>query len=1182
VATETPPASLVDEGARRRFETAWKEGRPEPVEHFLPAAERPTYLATLEELIHIELEFAWKAWRRPGAGPAPDRPPRLEDYLARFPRLNQPAIALRLLEQEYRVRQRYGDRPSSGEYRARFPQLIVTDQDLEGSLPRAGAEPEGLPQIPGYELLGLLGRGGMGVVYKARQVRLKRLVALKMILAGPHAEPEQTARFRAEAEAVAQLQHPHIVQIYEVGEHGGLPYFSLEFVDGGSLDKHLAGAPRPPRPAAQLVETLARAMHCAHERGIVHRDLKPANILLRRKSETRNPKSETNPKSEIPRTETPSAPRLGFENSDLEFASDFEFRISDFEPKITDFGLAKRLEGDAGQTRTGAIMGTPSYMAPEQAQGKTKQVGPTADVYALGVILYEMLTGRPPFRGETAWDTVQQVLTEEPVSLTRLQPRVPRDLETICLKCLAKEPGKRYPSAQALADDLRRFLASESIHARPTPAWERGVKWARRRPALAALLGVSGTAALTVLVVVLVANARLQAERDDARAARQEAEVHFRAARDAVDQMLTRLGDERLAHVPQMELLRRDLLGDALRFYQQFLEHKSTDPAVRLETGRAHRRMADIHKLLDQHAGAEQHYRHSLAALDRLADEYPGVADHRAELASSHNNLGLLLESLGRLPEAEQAYRQGLDLLRPLADEFPTEPQYQEKAAGSSNNLGNVLADTGRHRESEQAYRRAVEVYTRLAADFPTVPAYQRKLATSQHNLGQQLVATNRLPEAEAVYRQALAVMERLVADGPHDTGFRQGLARCHTSLGLLLGDTARPGEAEKALRQALDTQARLAADYPHVPAYRQYHAGALTNLGHLLQRTGRPGEAEEALGRARELQAKLVADFPRVPAYRLELAASHQNLGLLWQAVGRHEEAEKAFVEARQRLEQLAAEQPAVPSYRFELSKCHAALGDFLAARGRLPEGANAFRQAVGLLEQLAADFPGVPSYRQRLALNGDRLASLLRQSGRLPEAAAVYRQTLQARERLAADFPGEPRHQTALADTLNDLAHCLVRDAGELREARQLLERALRHLHACLERNPDQAEARRSLRNCTWYLALTLVRLEEHEAAARAAAELPRIFPQSWQEYHHAGWFLATCGILAAKDGRLSESERSTRAGTYADQAVELLRQAVQRGYADAEDLKKNPAYAALRRRDDFRRLQAELAGR
>ncbi|RLS30011.1 MAG: serine/threonine protein kinase, partial [Planctomycetota bacterium] len=299
-----------------------------------------------------------------------------------------------------------------------------------------------IPYVSGYDILGELGRGGMGVVYKARQRKLNRLVALKMVLAGGHAGPEQLARFQIEAQAVAALQHPNIVQIYEVGESDSLPHFSLEYVDGAPLDKALAGKPQVPKDAARLLETLSHAMHFAHQHGIVHRDLKPANILV----------------------------------------------SSEGVPKITDFGLAKQLEGDSSQTKEGALMGTPSYMAPEQARGEFKDLGPAADVYSLGAMLYEMLVGRPPFLGATPFETIFQVIKEEPVPPSRLIPKLPQDIETICLKCLQKEPSKRYATAELLAEDCRRFVSGEPILSRPISPVERLWRWCRRNPRVAGLI----------------------------------------------------------------------------------------------------------------------------------------------------------------------------------------------------------------------------------------------------------------------------------------------------------------------------------------------------------------------------------------------------------------------------------------------------------------------------------------------------------------------------------------------------------------------------------------------------------------------------------------------------------------------------------------------------------------------
>ena len=421
----------------------------------------------------------------------------------------------------------------------------VTVAEVQHTLlaPRSGesrAEPERkvarerpLPIIDGYEVLGELGRGGVGVVYRARQVLLNRPCALKMILAGAHADTNAVLRFLAEAEAVARLQHPNVVQIYHVGEASGLPFFELEYLDRGSLDRQLNGTPWPARRAAEQIKAVARGVAEAHRIGIVHRDLKPGNVLI----------------------------------------------SADGTPKVADFGLAKSQSLDSGLTQTDSIMGSPGYMSPEQARGENRQVGPPADVYALGAILYELLTGRPPFRAATVMETLEQVKNAEAVPPSKLQPGLARDLETICLKCLQKEPSRRYATAGEMADDLQCWLEGVSISARPVPGWERAWQWARRRPtvaALSALILIISTVSFLLIAWLWTraeerASAAIIARVRADQLAKNEMEARFATQRErqnAVDSLYRALIREaralRLARKTGYRLQVRDLIKQAL------------------------------------------------------------------------------------------------------------------------------------------------------------------------------------------------------------------------------------------------------------------------------------------------------------------------------------------------------------------------------------------------------------------------------------------------------------------------------------------------------------------------------------------------------------------------------------------------------------------------------------------
>jgi tetratricopeptide (TPR) repeat protein/tRNA A-37 threonylcarbamoyl transferase component Bud32 len=790
-----------------------------------------------------------------------------------------------------------------------------------------------------YELLEEIARGGMGIVYKARQRSLRRVVALKMIRATPTVTATEVRRFQGEAEAVANLDHPHIVPIYEVGEFQGQHYFSMKLIEGGNLTEHMPRLAADPRAIAWLLATVARTVHYAHQRGLLHRDLKPANILIDAQGQ----------------------------------------------PHVTDFGLAKRLLGDAKLTQTGDIVGTPCYMAPEQASGPTRELSTAVDVYSLGAILYEMLTSRPPFKADTPLDTLRQVTDQEPVRPRALNPHVNRDLETICLKCLEKEPRQRYTSAEALADDLQRFLEDRPIRARRPTLIDRARKWTRRHKAVVVaavllwMLASVGLVASTVLV---------WRERQRAEAERQRAEANFQQARQAVDQMLTHVAESQLLDVSHTETLRRELLEHALQYYQAFLKEKGTDPEVRLDTVNAYRRLGDIQQQLGQSGEAEEAYRQAIAQAEKLVADHPNVPEYQTDLARNYHSLGTLLRTNGKLQEAEQAYRKAFAINEKLAADHPNVPEYRQRLARGQNDLGALLAATGRHKEAEHAYRQALTLQEKLATDFPAQPGYLADLALTYVHLGPLLQATGRPQEAEQAYRKALTLQEKLLADFPAKADYRRDLATTYAQLGSLLRDTGRLQEAERTYQQALTLQQKLVADFPKMIDYQADLGTTYLYLGRLQQAAGRIQEAEQYFRRALALQQKRAADFPKVPDYRKQLAVTYRDLGTLMALTGRLAEAEVSYRQALALLEKLVSDFPAVTDHLGELAATMNNLANLYRNQGKLAEAQQMLRGAINLLEAVLKSNPQHPTHRRSLRVSYEHLAEALMQTGDHAEA--------------------------------------------------------------------------------------------------------------------------------------------------------------------------------------------------
>ncbi len=875
------------------FERDWRAGDEPSIRAALRAfddvADAAERAQLLEHLVGVDLEFRWK--RRGFQG---EPGPKLEHYLADLPEIDStPWMRAALAAEEYRVRRRWGDSPGRDEYHVRFPAAAgelearlqrVEDelaQDEEylnagktlgsGEIPstfggEAVAAGAAMPVIDGFELIERIGRGGMGGVFKARQRRLNRFVAIKTLRPGLADDPEARRRFQIEAESAARLRHPNIVQVYDVGESGGQAYVVMELVTGLTLTAALGGSTFTSHSAARLAEVLARAIQAAHAEGIVHRDLKPSNVL-------------------IPRPDVDGGP-IRWETL-----------------KISDFGLAKRLEeaDAAAQTWTGAILGTPEYMAPEQTGGSGIRIGPAADIYAIGAVLYESLVGRPPFRGSSALETIELVRAHDLVSPSRLRANLPRDLVTICLQCLRLEPSRRYASALELAEDLRRFQAGEPITARPVATLERAWLTAKRHPLPAALAAAFVLACATLIVGGLAYNVRLRRAHTLAEARRTEAEANFRDAFESIRTMLRRVADEQLSNVPEMEEVRRKLLHDAKDLLAQLLKRRGErDPEVLREVALTDVALGKLYSALGDRTQAKEHYKSALAIQNSLrADATPDNPVHVDRVAT----LGLLADARGTT--------ETIALLEECLAFWETrdhnDPEVVAQLAGTALELAQSLDEIGRRREGDAMFAKSLDLYEENAKREPE--RFNYPLGIALYDRGLVLMRYDENREADTLLRRALGILEAgSLKKGDDAALFR--LSECLTTLATVNSGfaafAADPKEARRLREQAIDFSRRsvaireeLAKRHPRLPAERRGLAGAFNQYATHLADIGRFDAAADAYRRAVEIREALAGDPLGDADDPIPLAECLQNFALNETRLGRMREARAALERA-------------------------------------------------------------------------------------------------------------------------------------------------------------------------------------------------------------------------------------------------------------------------------------------
>lgn len=718
-----------------------------------------------------------------------------------------------------------------------------------------------------YDLLEPIAKGGMGIVYKARQRKLNRIVAIKMILAGQFADQSDIERFYSEAEAAAALSHPNIVAIHEIGEVGGQHFFSMDYIDGQSLADMVRENPLRPRRAAEFVKTIAETIQFAHDNGVIHRDLKPANILLDRRQR----------------------------------------------PLVTDFGLAKQVSSQSQRTMAGSIVGTPSYMSPEQAAGHTDQIGPLSDLYSLGAILYELLTGRPPFRAASPFETVRQVLDSEPVSPRVLNESVPRDLETICLKCLQKDRKTRYGSAQELADELDRYLRGEPIQARPISGPERFWRLCRRYPVTSSAIAAAVAFFIALPIVLAVAYFRISAALERESIARVESDRSFREAVDAVNDLFTTVSENTLLNQPGMQPLRQELLQKPLDYYQRFLTQRGSDPRVPDELGGAYYRVAQITELLKTPDEALPAYESAKQIQSRQVERNPGDAPRLEALGNTLNALGTVWVKKKEFDKADKEFEAAIDVRSRLANDHATQGDYQRALANTHMNVGMSQYKRGRLQPAREHFEQAQAIRRSALAANPTQPKLQRDLAKGYYNLGFIEQSDGDLAAAEAHFKSAVATLEALTTAKHTDLDnfdIEKLLAVCYRILGDLLPDE-RQADRRRYYEQALAHLVPLASQNPAVSEFQTEQGAVLLNLSDLELASGDSPAARTSLDRAREIYQTLVQHHPDDPWFQRDLAVTLRELAKLQHSTGDHAAGAASLQEAKRLLTNLVTQKP-------------------------------------------------------------------------------------------------------------------------------------------------------------------------------------------------------------------------------------------------------------------------------
>lgn len=1068
-----------------------------------------------------EFETAWKRGTRPV----------LAEYLQQLPDSARAEGLAELLELDIAYRSNCGESPRVSDYTATFSELEsvvvqtfdvaslrrasrVSKQNIERGDPTAASE--NLPLIPGLTVLRRAGSGGMGIVYQAWDDQLKRMVAVKVLRTGVDSSPDSVARLRREAASAARLNHPNIVPIFQIGEHQGLPFLVMPFVDGGTLRDLIGGQPQDVSSSTLVVQCLVQAVSHAHDRGIIHRDLKPANILM----ETVQDSGMVSDVVRWPdRVLSPTK-----EPSDTAWKR----------PRITDFGLARQLDAaECDRTQSGAILGTPNYLSPEQAAGRMSLIDQRTDIYSIGAILYELLTGRPPHSEGSLAETLDSIRTRDPIPLRRIQPDIPRDLETICLRCLAREPDRRYQSAAMLAADLDRFLNHRPIAARRTSWLEKLQRHMRRFPRATTLTLILSTIVVTSLTISAVVWSRH----------RQSQENYFRSELAAISRELKFLDREEFQFVSMVDPVRRESLGELATRCTLLLNSPHDLAALRRQIGDVQHRLGIASELAGDFADAGRAYRRAMTVLgDQFTDE---ASRHQA--GSVRTSLGIFLQRTGQLQESEALLRQAVELTSGHSAETVLRNVRALQA------LADHLLLTGHFAEVETVCRIAIDQGEKLTEKDPKSNEARLSLAIARVTLADLQTLFSRNDDALRQANLAVSQLEGLLEEAslPQRQFLLARALATRTSVLDSMGNTTR---AQDDLVRRHQLLRKLATEHPNRPDYGVDAAMSLHDAGRLgvtlvEDKDYVPGTAdvplEERLRTALAAQDQFAEQFPELPEIQRRLAMIQNSLAT-WLT-------DKADYVSAPELRQTA-----------------------------LQESELQHRASERIWSELASKYPAVWQYRFDLAKSHQRMSITLQKQRKYEEAESLLRQSLSMQSAFSVQHPNIARCWFSLTGLQANLG-TLADRRSDLEEAERSFREAIRLGHQALKLNPQHPTGRLLLSQVIDNLVNVLMRTDRHLEAAPLIEEVHTFWtPGDWWNYPPLLSRQQALADAILKDEKLSDGERSVALRSVQDRTITWMRALIPRVQHAPPDfppfLRSHPAFEHAREREEFRGLLEE----